>query len=319
MKSLTGPRLIGLLMAFTLAADPSGAVLAGDTAAMRFQDHPLSGRIFDVQRDAFVDESTLMERLRDLRLVLVGEKHDNHEHHLIERRILGRLVDNLARVVFEMLDEDQQPLIPTLARGDTLEVIREKLSWPDRWPWPDYGPLIQTVVEQDGTVVAGNIDRERIGALYSGDAGWLDDDPRFASHDVLGHAGREAVRERLFVSHCEVMPRASLDPMITIQAARDASMAHALLGTGDSGPPARSILVAGGFHTRRDLGVPAHIAFRDSEAEAAIVLLREVEPGLTMPGDYEEVSTASADYLWFTPAAPEKDYCADLRETSGSG
>lgn len=312
MKSLAELRLANLLMVFLLAANPSGAVLAGDAAAMRFADHPLSGRIFDVKSDAFVDEPALIDRLRGFRLVLVGEKHDNDEHHLIERRLLGRLVDNRTRVVFEMMDESQQPLIETLERGDAMEVIRDKLSWPDRWPWPDYGPLIRTVLERGGAIVAGNIDRERIGALYSGEAGWLDDDPRFASHGVLGHAGREAVRERLYVSHCEVMPRESLDPMITIQAARDASMAHALLGAGDAEPHARSILVAGGFHTRRDLGVPAHIDFLDSEAETAILLLREVEPGLTMPDDYDEVPTASADYLWFTPAAPEKDYCADL-------
>ena len=311
--------MIGLLMAFLLTANPSGAVLADETAAMRFADHPLSSRIFDVKRDAFVDEPTLLGRLRDVRLVLVGEKHDNSEHHLIERRILSRLVDNHTRVVFEMMDESQQPLIAMLDRGDAMHVIRDRLSWPDRWPWSDYGPLIQTVLEHGGAIVAGNIDRERIGALYSGETGWLDDDPRFASHGVLGHAGREAIRERLYVSHCEVMPRETLDPMITIQVARDASMAHAMIGTGDAGPSARMILVAGGFHTRRDLGVPAHIAFRDSDAEMAILLLREVEPDLTMPGDYDEVSTASADYLWFTPAAPEKDYCAGLREKIESG
>lgn len=299
-------------MVFLLAANPSGVVHAGDAAPMRFADHPLSGRIFDVKRDAFVDEPELVERLRGIRLVLVGEKHDNDEHHLIERRLLDRLVDNRTRVVFEMMDESQQPLIETLERGDAMEVIRDKLSWPDRWPWSDYGPLIQTVLKRGGAIVAGNIDRERIGILYSEKPGWLDDDPRFASHGVLGHAGREAFRERLYVSHCEVMPRESLDPMITIQTARDASMAHAMLGNGDAGPPTRSILVAGGFHTRRDLGVPAHIGFLDSEAETAILLLREAEPGLSMPGDYDEVSTASADYLWFTPAAPEKDYCADL-------
>ncbi|MDE0713716.1 MAG: ChaN family lipoprotein [Gammaproteobacteria bacterium] len=312
MKSLAELRLASLLMVFLLAANPSGVVHAGDAAPMRFADHPLSGRIFDVKRDAFVDEPELVERLRGIRLVLVGEKHDNDEHHFIERRLLGRLVDNRTRVVFEMMDESQQPLIETLERGDAMEVIRDKLSWTDRWPWPDYGPLIRTVLERGGTIVAGNIDRERIGTLYSGETGWLDDDPRFASHDVLGHAGREAFRERLYVSHCEVMPRESLDPMITIQTARDASMAHAMLGNGDAGPPTRSILVAGGFHTRRDLGVPAHIGFLDSKAETAILLLREAEPGLSMPGDYDEVSTASADYLWFTPAAPEKDYCADL-------
>lgn len=314
MKSLAELRLASLLMAFLLTANPSGAVQAGDTAAMRFADHPLSGRIFDVKRGAFIDEPTLMERLRGIRLVLVGEKHDNDEHHLIERRILDRLVDNHTRVVFEMMDESQQPLIETLGRGDAMEVIRDKLSWPERWPWPDYGPLIRTVLERGGAIVAGNIDRERIGVLYSGETGWLDDDPRFASHGVLGHTGREAVRERLYVSHCEVIPRESLDPMITIQAARDASMAHAMLGTGDAGPPMRSILVAGGFHSRRDLGVPAHIGFLDSEAETAILLLREVEPGLIMPGDYDEVSIASTDYLWFTPAAPEKDYCTDMTQ-----
>ncbi|MYH92018.1 MAG: hypothetical protein F4128_14880, partial [Gammaproteobacteria bacterium] len=81
MKSLAELRLASLLMVFLLAANPSGVVHAGDAAPMRFADHPLSGRIFDVKRDAFVDEPELVERLRGIRLVLVGEKHDNDEHH----------------------------------------------------------------------------------------------------------------------------------------------------------------------------------------------------------------------------------------------
>ena len=319
MKSISGCRLAGLLWAFVLAAFSSATVTAGGTGSMRYTDHPLSGRIYDTARDVFIDESALLERLKEFRLVLVGEKHDNDEHHRIEQRILRRLVDQDTRVVFEMMDESQQPLIGTLERGDSPEVMREKLAWPERrWPWADYGPLIRTVLEQDGAIVAGNIDLKRFPALHGGDFEWPEDDPRFASRHVLDDAGQEAIREQLYVSHCKLIPRKSLDPMLAVQIAWDAAMAHAMLDTGGE-PSARSILVTGGYHTRRDLAVPAHITFRDPEAEMVIVLLREVDPALSDPADNEDLAAAGADYVWFTPAAPEKGYCAGLREKFRAG
>ena len=65
------------------------------------------------------------------------------------------------------------------------------------------------------------------------------------------------------------------------------------------------ILLAGAFHVRRDLGVPLHLADLGAQGRSAVVLLAEVG---------EEVEAGMADYVWFTAAVPEQDYCAQLRQ-----
>ena len=81
--------------------------------------------------------------------------------------------------------------------------------------------------------------------------------------------------------------------MLGIQQQRDMRMAEALAAA-----PAPSLLLAGNFHVRRDLGVPVHV-----EGEAPVVIMLH-EAGKPMPGPEQ------ADYLWLTPAAPEQDHCA---------
>ena len=68
--------------------------------------------------------------------------------------------------------------------------------------------------------------------------------------------------------------------------------------------PLPAMLVAGSFHARRDLGVPVHL--RDLGAEKGAQVLMLVEAG-------QAVTTREADYAWYTPAQPDKDYCAEMK------
>ena len=56
---------------------------------------------------------------------------------------------------------------------------------------------------------------------------------------------------------------------------------------------------------RYDLGVPLHL--RDLQSEEVIkqrvVIFAEAD---------QEVDAGGADFVWYTPAVAEQDYCADL-------
>ena len=67
--------------------------------------------------------------------------------------------------------------------------------------------------------------------------------------------------------------------------------------------PAPALLLAGGFHVRKDLGIPLHM--KDLAGIEPVVLML-AEAGQT-------VSAEQADYVWYTAALPEQDYCAQLR------
>ena len=285
---------------------------------MRFMNHPLYGRIFDTARNVYITSDDLLDRLHAEQHILVGEKHDNSEHHRLQRQILATLAGKRTSVVFEMLDDGQSSAIATLDPGDSPQIIRDKLGWDENsWSWEDYGPLIHHALSAGSRVVAGNLDRNQVLALYGGDETGLADGPAFDSLAVLNETERESIREALFVSHCEMMPRESLDPLVTIQIARDASMANAMGRALTDDVTLRTILLAGGFHVRRDVGVPRHLSHRSPQQRVAVLQLEEVDPALPEPADYAAVSRQQADYVWFTAAAPEQDYCADLRSEAG--
>ena len=48
------------------------------------QDHPLVGQVWDVRWQQFVSMDALEAKARDAHLLLLGETHDNPDHHLLQ-------------------------------------------------------------------------------------------------------------------------------------------------------------------------------------------------------------------------------------------
>src|SRR5690348_2390749 len=69
------------------------------------RDHPLTGRIWDVSSTRFINRETLVNRLAGADFVLLGERHDNPDHHLLQAEVLRSLiaVGRRPAVGFEML------------------------------------------------------------------------------------------------------------------------------------------------------------------------------------------------------------------------
>lgn len=72
--------------------------------------------------------------------------------------------------------------------------------------------------------------------------------------------------------------------------------------------PTPALLLAGGWHARKDVGVPLHVL--DLGAARAPTVLMLAEQGA-------EVTAAMADFVWYTPATPAQDYCAQMRKQFG--
>ena len=91
--------------------------------------------------------------------------------------------------------------------------------------------------------------------------------------------------------------------MLAVQQQRDRRMAERLLAA-----PTPSLLLAGAWHARKDVGVPLHVV--DLGATEAPTVLMLAEQG-------GEVTAAMADYVWYTPATPKQDYCEQMRKQFG--
>ena len=308
-------KLIQTSLALFLLPLSSLIQAAPEWQAPLLQDHPLVGQIYDINNQQPISEQELISRLQKTALVLIGEKHDNQDHHQLEARLVKALTsgDTKPAVVFEMLNLPQQPQLDKLSAQDSLSSMKAQLKWnPKSWDWSDYGPLFQLTRQQMAPLIAGNISREKIRAIYKKQDGALNE-ARFNTLSEISQPVREQIHDEIYRNHCELMPRERLSPMVDIQLARDASMATAMLqNRTDSG----AVLIAGGFHVRKDLSVPLHLNLlatdKSDQNSQAVLLLAEVEEGKQQLADYS--SSQHADYLWLTPKQHNRDYCAEMRE-----
>lgn len=302
--------IIGLLIMLL----PTYGNAADNWLAPLLQSHPLVGKIYSFEQHAFISEATLLSELQKTPFVLIGEKHDNADHHRLEEKILNAISSKApSHIVFEMLTDEQQLLVSTLQPSDTLKQMHQKLQWNDKgWPWKDYGPLINTAVQQGATITAGNISSALLKKIYlQGSATPELTTTRFNSLALIPEFVREKILDQVYESHCATMPKEKLTPMLNIQLARDASMAHAMLPDSQMNETQRpSILIAGSFHTQKDIGVPLHLS-QLTRQPVKTLLLAEVNETHEAPEDY--ATAKETDFIWFTPKQLDIDYCADLR------
>ena len=276
-------------------------------------DHALAGRIWDSRLQQFVTPEELLAGLREARFLLLGEKHDNADHHRLQSAVLESLIDSdaVSGVAFEMIDASRAPNLAGVAGREfaAAEELREWLEWDEGWEWEFYSPLLLAGLDAGLPLAAANIDENAVMDIYQGAGPNLPD-------DVYDQAAMDKLYADIDESHCGLLPESQFPAMVRVQQTRDLAMAEALRSlANDEGA---ALLIAGNYHTRQDLGVPNFLLALDagiSREEIVSLAFLEVEPDEFVPVSYLERfgGIAEHDYLWFTPAVEEQDYCAQLR------
>ncbi|HEX9297193.1 MAG TPA: ChaN family lipoprotein [Polyangiaceae bacterium] len=285
------------------------------------REHPLVGRIWDCQRRAYTDTEAVWQRMRGARIRLLGEKHDNPDHHRLQAAALRAIVAGGRRpaVAFEMFDSSQQPSIDAYcadpsAAADGLAAATNwgSMGWP---PFELYLPIVLIVFENRLPIVAANIPPSRVRPLVR-------EGTRALGPDLLGlELDREfppaleaSLENELRASHCGQLPDSMIGGMALAQHARDAYMARAALGA-DNGDG--TVLVAGDGHVRLDRGIPYYLQRQKPRVSVASLAFVEVATGMTEPAAYAKPLGAADlpfDFVWFTPRADDADPCAPSRK-----
>jgi len=281
------------------------------------RDSALVGKIWDAKAGAFVEARVVFERLAGARFVLLGERHDNPDHHRLQGRVLGELVKAGRRpvLVLEMLEVEQQPLLDQYcARGDAsaagfgAALGWEKTSWP---PFKDYQPIFEPAFAGKLPIFAGNVAQADAKALVKQGASALAAErvKQLRLEQAFPAPLEATLVDELRASHCGQLPENFLAPMALAQHARDAQMAEVLARAGakDGG-----VLIAGGGHARLDRGVPYYLALDAPGATLASVSFREVRHGDVDPKSYV-TEEGPFDYVWFTPRGSDEDPCAAFK------
>ena len=266
--------------------------------------HPLAGKVWDVAAGRFVDPAAVIERATDARFVLLGEIHDNKEHHRIQSMIVDAMVKNGRKpaLVMEQFDVEQQKQLNAIVQGDgTREEKLRELSKLMRqgWNWPLYQPMVASALQQKLPLVAANLSREAVreAARNGFQALGMDEEARLALDSTWTPERNRQLAQEIAAGHCGKVPEHMLEAITKSQRARDAVMADKMLMVRKTG----GVGIVGRGHARQDLGVPLYLAARAPEEKVLSIGMVEVyEPVDPNAYAYSTVGRHH-DYLWFTP------------------
>jgi uncharacterized iron-regulated protein len=323
----TAPALVSSLLVLACASGP-GAVPGHEppSGAAAWQsplrrDHPLVGKIWSPSQARFVEPAELLQAATRADFVLLGETHDNADHHLLQAWLLRAIVDAGRRpaVAFEMLGTDQQAdLDRALAGPATADDIRKAVRWDESggWSFDFYRPLFELALVAKLPIVAANLPRDMAREVARGGREALPEGlrARLAREEPLSEEVRAALRKEMSESHCGALPESMLDPMALVQRTWNAHMAERLE---DAGKVRGGVLVTGSGHGRTDRGVPAHLARDVAGRPIVSVSFQEVLSKRADPAQYAEdygAPTLPFDYVVFTPGAKREDPCEKMRE-----
>ena len=224
--------------------------------------------------------------------ILLGEQHDAPEHQRLERAIVLDLVrrGQLAALAMEMAEQGRSTR--GLSRDASEQEVQAALQWSDAgWPWAHYGPVVMAAVRSGVPVVGANLARNAMRAAMANTA--------FDIH--LPASAFEQQRDNIRNGHCQLLPEGQITPMTRIQIARDAAMATTIANAAQPGKTV--LLVAGGGHVLRGIGVPTHLP---QTLRPQVVL--------ALAGRADATTRADVDAVWETAALPPVDHCAKLQQ-----
>jgi uncharacterized iron-regulated protein len=277
-------------------------------------DHPLAGKIWSTATGKWLPPQGVVETLLGAGIAVLGETHDNPDHHALQAWVVRELAAAGRRplVALEMVDTDHQAVIDS--NIDQPAKLGAALDWEKRG-WPDWGlyrPIIEAALAAKGEIKAANLPQDLTRRIAKGDQG-VEVDGRFGLDIPLPPAEEKALSTDIREGHCNLLPEKSVAPMVRVQRARDAAMAEVMAEQASRPEAGPAVLIAGAVHARTDRGVPARLHAMVPGISMVTIGFIEVETGKTKPAAYGEAfGTRSPpfDLIWFTGRAPRDDQCA---------
>jgi uncharacterized iron-regulated protein len=125
------------------------------------QGHFRVGRIIHLDTGKALSFDRFIDELESKRLIFIGEKHDNPEHHLIQVQILQALMARYGdlSVAMEFFQESRQPVLDRYMEGTSTETVFLKdVAWRKAWSFDYYfyRPLIFMLREKQSKIHAIN-------------------------------------------------------------------------------------------------------------------------------------------------------------------
>lgn len=270
----------------------SVTLLATLVLVATFLTGPAAAHIVKVADDSFVELDTLVEKLKGVDVVFVGERHGEPGHQEAQLQIIHALEEAGEDVAIglEMFREDDQAVLDgwvegNLAREELLEAYNRNWGM-----WPRYRPIFEYARQQRIPMVGLNLPRkvtakvarEGFDSLSEGHLDQLppvqcSPDPRYENF-IRRAMGLHSDKGQAFSNFCEA------------QLLWDKVMAINLLEYLDDNPGKTVVVLAGSGHAWK-YGIPEQISERSDYDY--LVLMPQIDNRLTR----ETATTEEVDYL----------------------
>lgn len=250
-----------------------------------------------------LENGKIIRQLKNADYILIGEKHDNAEHHKVQQALLEELVGENDIVVFEMLKSKQQSIIDRYQKGEiSFDKLPAQLNWEKSgWgSWDFYGPLFRAVNANTGKILAGSVGRKDDLSKLTKLAAKVKNVPEEM---------QTGLRRDIIEGHCNLLPDEMVPLMVSIQMGKDALFARKLAEKPEN---QKAFLIAGNGHVRKDRGVPFYLARMAPTANIQVLGLIEDKDKTALKDPFPQYDT-----VWITGSVEEKDYCKELRERFG--
>ena len=292
--------------------------------ALILAEHPLAESLWSTNGDRLSGIDALADAMGRADYVMLGERHDNPRHHEIQSQliemvaasgksgaVIAEMIEPLHQPILDeinlaygVIDKDQSDLKETMITDLGINLEWEKRGW---FKWDIYRDVFATALDSNMSVHAGNPNRKtlmeigrggELGAEMLQNLDWDNDYTASERNDLL---------DELVGSHCGMMGREAMAPLVTLQRLKDAHMGRAMRqARKDEGV---AILIAGNGHTRKDRGVGKYLP-KDGVVSIAIM---EVIRGENDPKSYPAFNPDLYDFVWFTARVDEVDQCEKFR------
>jgi len=318
-RPLSLPCIVFLCLFLGACAAPGPAFLAdgGPWVSVSGRDHPLAGKIWSHASGKYVNSDRLLDEVAKSDFILLGETHDNEDHHRIQAWIVARLFARGRRpaVAFEMFTVDQSGTLRNAIARHPRDAagLGPALGWAQRgWPdWRQYQPIAQAALDAGAPILAADLPRPTINAIGKEGTRALGErlEQLLALDVPMPKDLTRSLRREIVEAHCDLLPASMVDPMTKIMQARDAHMANALIAGSALAGRDSAVLITGKGHARLDIAVPFHLRRLAPGRSTSTIAMVEVTPGETDPTAYAarfNTKTLPYDYVWFTPR-PDRD------------
>ena len=239
-----------------------------------------------------------------VRFVLVGESHDNPDHHKAQAAVISALVKRGRDVTvgFEMFTRDNQKSLAgwTLGKYSQEEFI-EKSSWKTQWGFDFnlYKPIFDVVKENRLPMVALNLPREWVRRVGRNGLGALTDaEKKWAPNIDTTNKDHRSIFSSMMGGHGAISP--ATENTYAAMVAWDEGMATTAADwmSARTSSKAVMVIVVGMGHTLYNQGINYRLMKKGFDSRTA-VCFESNSP--------RKVSNGLADFVFVSPELARKD------------